>query len=77
MQEVQETRAPSISREDHLDRRWQPAPFLPGKFHGQKSRGVGGSGRAAVQAVTESEMTQHARKGMGFKKKNYLFLLEG
>ena len=37
---LQETRVWSLGQEVHLRRTWQPNPiFLPGKFHGQRSRG--------------------------------------
>ena len=35
---MQETCVPSLSRDDPLERKWQPTPvFLPGEFHGQRS----------------------------------------
>ena len=35
---MRETQVRSLSREDPLERKWQPTPvFLPGKFHGQRS----------------------------------------
>ena len=38
MQEMQETQARSLSREDPWRRVWQPTPvFLPGESHGERS----------------------------------------
>ena len=35
---MQETQAPSLGREDPLDKEMAPTPvFLPGEFHGQRS----------------------------------------
>ena len=36
---MQETRIPSLGREDSQSRKWQPTPvFLPGKSHGQRGQ---------------------------------------
>ena len=36
VQEMQETRVPSLGQEDPLGRKWQPTPvFLPGNSHRQ------------------------------------------
>ena len=55
MQETQETHVPSLGREDHWRKKWQPTPvFLPGKFHRQRSlAGYSPCG------CTESDMTEH------------------
>ena len=34
---MQETPVPSLDQEDPWTRKWKPTPFLPGKFHGQRS----------------------------------------
>ena len=54
MQELQETKVPSMGWEDPWRRKWQPTPvFLPGKFQGQRSL-VGCS-----LTQKESDMTEH------------------
>ena len=34
---MQEIRIQSLGQEDPLEGEWQPTPFLPWKFHGQRS----------------------------------------